>query len=90
VKHFITMFLVVVGALFVAQLIKLARWPFRLAFVLVCILGYFLLDGCATPPHAPPVGIWEGGVRLPDNLACSVRVVSPEITVLEPCPKVPQ
>jgi hypothetical protein len=49
-KHFVTMFLLVVGALFAAQIIKLARWPFRLAFVLVCILGYFCLPGCAMLP----------------------------------------
>src|SRR5271170_3007539 len=44
------MFLLVIGALITAQFVKLARWPFRVAFTLVCVLGYFFLPGCAMLP----------------------------------------
>jgi hypothetical protein len=50
VKHFVTMFLLCIVVLFTAQLVRLARWPFRLAFTAVCVLGYFFLPGCAVLP----------------------------------------
>jgi len=46
-KQFVTMFLMVVSTMFVVQLVKLARWPFRLAFTLACIFAYLMLEGCA-------------------------------------------
>ncbi len=38
------------------------------AFFAICLL----LAGCADIPHNPPVGIWEGGLRMPDDQACSI------------------
>lgn len=49
-KHFIEMFLLVAGALLTAQLVKLASWPYRVAFVLACVLGLICLPGCAVLP----------------------------------------
>lgn len=36
--------------------------------VILCLL----LTGCATPP-GHPFGIWEGGMRMPDDQACSIQ-----------------
>lgn len=36
-------------------------------------LVVLLLAGCADLPHSPPVGIWEGGMRMPDDQACAIR-----------------
>lgn len=49
-KHFVEMFLLVVGALLTAQFVKLASWPYRVAFVLACVLGLICLPGCAMLP----------------------------------------
>jgi hypothetical protein len=49
-KDFAAAFLVIASAAFGVQVIRLARWPFRVAFVLACILVYCMLGGCAALP----------------------------------------
>ncbi len=53
-KHLMEMFLLVVGALLTAQIVKLASWPYRVAFVLACLLGLIYLPGCAMLPMPMP------------------------------------
>ncbi len=46
-RHVFAWFVVMVFATGLVQFIRLARWPFRLAFTLVCLLAIFTLPGCA-------------------------------------------
>lgn len=66
------------------QFVKLARWQFRVAFWLTLGLLYAFLQGCATPPHNPPVGIWELGMRMPTDQACYIDTENGQ-PVLRPC-----
>jgi hypothetical protein len=50
VKMFLLVILTLVGTATLTQFIRLARFPFRLAFWAVLVLFYFSLQGCATLP----------------------------------------
>lgn len=70
------------GYLYALAEIHKARRVFRVALFAASML--YMLEGCATPPHDPPVGIWEGGMRMPTDQACSIDTVNGE-TVLRAC-----
>lgn len=49
-KLFLEVFLGIVAAATLAQYLRLARWPYRLAFFLVLLLALCSLQGCAMLP----------------------------------------
>ena len=75
-----------------ADIARFERMRLRARMLILCALvlkiivlvTLLCLYGCATPPHAPPVGIWEGGMRMPDDEACYI-VIENDVTKLKPC-----
>lgn len=75
------------------QFVRLARWPFRLAFWLTLGLLYCTLAGCADPPRSrnpeakpvPGLVIINGGVNMGTvKEACYIDTENGAI-VLRPC-----
>ena len=65
---------------------KLPFFPWAIIALLFVLVG--ILEGCATLPHAPPVGIWEGGMNL-DGIheACTIEPQPNGDSVIAECPR---
>ena len=87
-KHVLVLILAMVAGSTLAQFIRLARWPYRLAFWFTLLFACCALSGCASSRplvHVMPFTVVNGGVNL-DGIheACNAKIEG-NVTILEAC-----